>query len=504
MRVRRNRPSPPSGPPVLAVVALVVVALLSIGWGVYARASARNAIAAEAEVDPRAVGPEGRPLGFRDPVASWVAPSASEVRSWLAASGALEAGKETPPNILLVTLCSVRADRIRAYGGGAETPTLDALADQGLRFTNAWSTATYTLPAHASLLTGLLPSRAGVLTAADQLAAGIPTLPAILKLYGYTTMAWSPVATRASFRAGDGLEQGFDRFVEAGSDHVGDGFDKVLRGATEPWFALAHFKDAHRPYGFDTATADPRIAAWIEGTMAPDQTRDPGTALSAALAADPALQETLDRQYADMLGLVDGHIAAALAAVHTAGALERTVVVVVSDHGESLGEHGHVGHQGHLDPEVVRVPLIVRLPRSSGGGRVVSDDVSLVDLLPTLAELAGATPPSTQDGRSLVPLLRGKALPARAAIAESEPPADGTQHVPEAVIVKGDAWVRHARTGDQLLQRKGDGKWVEAENASLVAEMLAELDARRGAPMTRITRPPTAEEVKKLKEGGYW
>lgn len=126
-------------------------------------------------------------------------------------SGLSEKEASSRPNILVFTLCSVRPDHL---GRPGITPTIDQVAKAGTVFAHAWSPATFTLPAHASLLTGLTPSRAGVLQATDHLPTTLPTLPEVLGTYGYDTYAWTSVASAASFRKGEGLERGFAHFVE--------------------------------------------------------------------------------------------------------------------------------------------------------------------------------------------------------------------------------------------------------------------------------------------------
>jgi arylsulfatase A-like enzyme len=438
-------------------------------------------------------------------VAGWpiLSVGASDVEDMLASDAASLEGVPTP-NILVVTLCSMRADRIGAYGyAAANTPVLDALAEQGVRFTHAWSTATYTLPSHASLLTGLLPSRAGVVDAQDTLPLSRVTLPEVLRLYGYTTLAWSPVASRASFHAGDGLEQGFDRFYEVGSDHRGEGLDAVLEGVREPWFVLAHFKGAHRPYGLTPGTADPRIAAWIRDTRIQGGPRDPDLDLVEAMDADPALRAALDEAYDLAVTGVDQNVGHAIEAVADAGALDRTIVVVVGDHGEELGENDHVGHQAHLDPEIAHVPLLVRIP-GVPGGRVVTDDVSMVDLLPTLAALAGAEPPAGIDGRSIRPLLTGEPLAPRRAIVQSEAGPGRQGMAPDAAIVGGGSWFRAGLRGELLLREDASGAWSEAEDPAAVVALRDELVGRIGALAPQVQRALTAEEKAIMQREGYW
>lgn len=410
-------------------------------------------------------------------------------------------GDDERPNILVVTLCSVRADALGAYGGqGVSTPVLDALAAEGVRFAQAWSTATYTLPSHVALLTGRLPSTVGVVTPLDTLAAEHTTLPELLKLYGYSTLAYAPVASRASFRVGEGLEQGFDHFEEGSAGRiVPPDLWGPVDAAAEPWFLMVHLKEAHRPYKLPGDSVSPVIREWAEGAWRADGSTDPDAALVQAIADDPQVAIELRELYAAAVTAADASVGTILAGVRERGLLQRTVVVVVGDHGEALGEHGHAGHQGFLDEEVLRIPLVVR-PPGGGGGRVVDTPVSLTDLFPTIAELAGATPPAGIDGRSLVAAVRGGAPAPRVLVAEAEARTAGTENRVDRVLRDGDDRLVRTAGGDRLL-RGG----VEVEDAARTAALAAMLDARLGAGSPPAApRAPTEAELEALRREGYW
>ncbi len=411
-------------------------------------------------------------------------------------------GDDKRPNILVVTLCSVRADAIGAYGGqGASTPVLDALAADGVRFAEAWTTATYTLPSHVALLTGRLASTVGVVTPRDTLAGEYTTLPELLKLYGYSTFAYAPVASRASFRAGEGLEQGFDHFEEGATGRV-EPLDlwEPIDKASEPWLLVAHLKEAHRPYNVSLDAVSPAIRAWAEGAMASDGSTDPDAGLLKAIADDPDVAIELHALYAAAVTAADANMGTILAGARARGLLERTVVVVVGDHGEALGEHGRVGHQGFLDEEVLRVPFVVRPPGGTGGGRVLEAPVSLLDFFPTIAELAGAVVPADIGGRSLVAALRGEEPEGRVLVAEAESRDAGGPNRVDRVLRDGDDRLLRAAGRDRLL-RGG----VEVDDAPRAALLGALLDARIGSAAPHgAPRAPTKAELEALKKEGYW
>ncbi|HEX5043727.1 MAG TPA: sulfatase-like hydrolase/transferase [Candidatus Polarisedimenticolaceae bacterium] len=290
-----------------------------------------------------------------------------------------------PPSVLLVTIDTLRADHVGAYGRRpSPTPNLDRLAASGVRFDEARTLVPLTLPAHASLLTAMLPPRHGLrANGLGRLKEGVTTLAEVLRARGYRTAA--VVASVVLDRA-HGLDRGFDVYDD--NQRVGDraAFGYAERGASQiassaqaalgklqgPFFLWVHLYDPHRP--------------WVAPA------RFPGGGYDAEIAfADEAL-ETVRR-----------------AADTRAGG--RLVVAVAGDHGESLGEQGEDQHGYTIHRGVMRVPLVlagVGIPR----GRTVPRTVALLDLAPTLADLAGTRFPQATDGVSLRAAWEGKAAAA--------------------------------------------------------------------------------------------
>ncbi len=285
-----------------------------------------------------------------------------------------------PPSILLVTIDTLRADHVGCYGRkGGVTPNLDALARDGVRFDEARSHVPLTLPSHATILTGLLPPHHGVRgNAPFRLAASVPTLASVLRAKGYATGA---VVASVILDRVTGIGHGFDVYDD--NQRVGDrgAFDYLERGASQiavsagailprlspPFFLWVHMYDPHRPW-----IAPPSFRA-----------AHPGQLYDAEIAfADAALGEIRRR-----------------AAEQSGGNL---IVLVLSDHGESLGDHGENQHGYTLHRGVLRVPLVLAGP-GIPKGRTVADPVGLMDVAPTLADLAG-TSLGTTDGKSLRPL----------------------------------------------------------------------------------------------------
>ncbi len=314
-------------------------------------------------------------------------------------------------NLLLVTLDTVRADRLGGYGyGAAETPTLDRLAREGVRFAAASSNAPLTLPSHASLLTGLLPPRHGLRNNGAGRLPEVPTLAGVLAAAGYRTAAFvSSFVLDRRF----GLDRGFAVYDDAVERDAAGGvaLDAERRGdrtveralawlaaegaetldRRQPFFLWVHLYDAHAPY------APP----------APYASRHAG------------------RPYDGEIAFADAQVGRLVAELERRGLAGRTLVAVTADHGEALGEHGELTHGLLLYEPTLRVPLVLR-GAGLAAGAVVETPVSLADLGPTLAGLLGrplaaaaggstAGTAAALDGRDLSAALRRGAEP---------PPAD--------------------------------------------------------------------------------
>lgn len=297
------------------------------------------------------------------------------------------------PDLLLVTLDTTRADALGAYGGAARTPNLDALAVAGVRFDEALTAAPLTLPAHATLFTGLDPIEHGLRdNGAGALAPGIPTLAEALRARGYATAG--VIASRVLDRR-FGLDRGFDLYEETmAAERLGE-YGYPERSAAEvvdaalaweraadparPHFLWVHFYDAHAPY---RALAD-----------------DPGASERERYLGEI---ESLDREL--------GRLLAALASGPRAA--RPRLVAVVGDHGESLGEHGEKEHGLLLSRAVLRVPLLIAGPRVPQG-RQLDAPVAIRRLASTLLRLvdeSGSRPDFEAKGKGPVKGVAGPPL----------------------------------------------------------------------------------------------
>jgi arylsulfatase A-like enzyme/Flp pilus assembly protein TadD len=299
-------------------------------------------------------------------------------------------------NLILISVDTLRADRLSCYGyEGNQTPNFDRWAREGVRFEHAYTETPLTLPAHASLMTGLFPTAHGIReNLGFKLDPDFPALAEIFRNNGYATAGFIGSYVMSSetgiARGFQVYDETFDRTIESvvaptqlqrSADQVTDRFLEWLREHRGgPFFVFLHYFDPHmpRPRGYD----------W-EVTQ-------------------------VDRN----LGRIDGFL-------REHDLLEDTHLVVTSDHGESLGEHGESGHGFFIYDATLRVPLIFR-PASTAGmerSRTVPDPVSLADVMPTVLELAGLNVPESVQGRSLVPLLEGGALESTGLYAESYVPS---------------------------------------------------------------------------------
>jgi arylsulfatase A-like enzyme len=317
------------------------------------------------------------------------------------------------PNILVIDVDTLRADRVEASRAGEPLmPRVDALADAGARFDLMIAQSGWTGPSLAALLNGRYPwgsLRADRPGQVIWLASGASTLPEIASLYGYETAAfWGPTIG-AGMR---GFERGFrytpsdpwiDR-TEASRDFLAWLGDRPK----EPWLALVHTVDLHQLSDFPPAALH-RFAPDHVGPCVGDDRDDPDfEELVAAWARELGLEGARDLLVAHYDGAVhhtDAQIGMILDGIADAGIAERTVVVVTSNHGEQLFEHGRMTHGAPYEA-MLRVPLVIRDPRRDGGRRIDAM-VQTIDVAPTLLDLAGIPIDQGMDGASLVSLIDG-------------------------------------------------------------------------------------------------
>ncbi len=322
-----------------------------------------------------------------------------------AAAAAAPASVERPNNVLLLVLDTTRADAVGAYGGGpAHTPALDRLAREGTLFANARTTSAWTLPSHASLFTGLYPSRHGAHWEHRFLDPLPTTLAEVLAATHHTAgFSENPHITRSG-----GFAQGFADFAEtwrrrsgtgaATVERVGEWLDR--RDPSRPFFLFVNLMACHLPYRPPLAHQRRFVPAGTDEALVNElRALDERAARRAMTGSEPLGEDRLEvlrALYRADVSWADELAGRLVAMLEDAGELDRTLVVVLSDHGENLGDHGLMEHQLSLYETLLRVPMILRLPGVVEAGRVEEAPVQLVDVLPTvldtLAVPAGAWP----------------------------------------------------------------------------------------------------------------
>ena len=418
-----------------------------------------------------------------------------------------------PPRVILVSIDTLRADHLGCYGYGRPTsPGLDALARQGVLFGDVSAPSPWTLPSHASLLTGLYPSRHGLKAHDRYLPATVPTLAALLGRAGFVTAG---VVNSYNLGPRFGLDRGFQQFsyVEetAGqqepSTRITDQAMAWLRQYRDRrLFLFVHYYDVHSDYR--------SLARYEEQFVSPYQGPADGT--TAQLMAFREGRVRLDvRDAAYLVDLydagirqMDDELQRLLAFLRDERLLDDTLLVLTSDHGEEFMERGGVLHGRTQFQEVMRVPLLMRGPGLPAGRRETAP-VSLVDVMPTLLSRARVEAPPSLDGEDLGPLLRGEASPLSGRYLFGE--ADHNNAEPDITRA-----VRHGRyklhfnrlTGKRELFDLGEDPGERVDRAAAQPAVTAELGARlerfmrtrsEAAPPSRLT----PEEIEKLKSLGY-
>jgi len=384
-------------------------------------------------------------------------------------------------NVLIVTLDTTRADVLPAYGGtNVETPALDRLAREGVVFEQAMSSAPLTLPAHCSLLTGLFPPHHGVRDNVDApLGDANLTLAEVAHANGLRSAAFVGSAVLGARR---GLAQGFDTYSDVqraplnarlrrrGNVVVDEAIGWMTQRSDVPFLTWVHLYDAHAPY----------------------------------LLPEPYRTMYEDVPYLGAIAFMDAQIARLVNALEAAHLLDRTMIVVAADHGESLGDHGEDGHGILLYQSTLRVPLIVRLPGVAA--RRISDPVRLVDVMPTVLEALGDASPRV-DGVSLLGLMKGQI------------PHLDLEAYSESLYPRRFGWseLRALRTGRfkyvsaprpelyDLEKDPGEARNLYDERRALAVAMATRLATLEESTTNDATRPPELdrESLERLSSLGY-
>jgi arylsulfatase A-like enzyme len=409
----------------------------------------------------------------------------SLVRPPVAERGVPSAGL---PNIVFVTIDTLRADHVGVYGGSVQTPVLDRFAAQGVRFGRSISQVPHTTPSHVSMFTSLYPLSHGAKNGLP-MRPGFQTLPDELRRLGYHTAAFASAYTTVSQVTG--LGDSFDLYVDSLSRRLsflgrseveplavfrvmsrftgnqvpaevvnGRVLDWLAAGPPEPFFLWVHYFDAHAPF--------PASPAYAHLYLKPDATE-----LERHVAYYDAQITYVDAKLGELLGALEG-----------AGALRDAVVVLTSDHGESFHEphpaRREMGHGHTLYDPVLWVPLILWGPSRIAPGRVVEQQVQSIDLAPTLLDLVGAPVPASFAGHSLIPLMSGE----RWAAPEFALSQTANFRRPRLFAIRSPRWKLHVNPDDGV-EELFDLAVDPGETESLIA-----------------SHPEVAERLRRALQGG--
>jgi choline-sulfatase len=313
--------------------------------------------------------------------------------------------RPSQPDVFLITIDTLRADRVHCYGyEHIQTPALDSLAKDGIRFSQAFTPSPITNTSHTTILTGLLPRTHGVTDFAVPLEATHPTWAELLKKKGYHTAAFIGAIILDSNTLAPGLDRGFD-FYDNFPEHpqTKSRWGRVERRGMEvvqraerwlnahpagPHFVWVHLYDPHDPY-------EPPL---------------------------PYSQTYKDHLYDGEIAYADSALANFAAYLKKQSWYENAVVIAVGDHGEGLGEHHEDTHGIFLYDTTTHVPLLVKLPGGSDAGKVVDAQVRTTDILPTVLDLLHVPTPERLDGESLRPYFGGTENVSRTAFGETDYP----------------------------------------------------------------------------------
>ena len=316
------------------------------------------------------------------------------------------------PNAILISIDTLRADHLGCYGYARPTsPNLDRFAAGGAVFERAISESPWTMPSHASLLTGLAPSRHGMLDDLNRLADAIPTLAEQVRSAGIETAAFvnTPyLAENTGLLRGFAFIRGFDiwdarKQRTLSGEAMNDALESWLDEHGErPFFAFFHTYDLHSDYLPEARSREELVRPYSGRFDGRSETLD-GIARGRLHPTSADIDHIRDL-YDAALRQIDDHLGALLAELERRELLDTTLIIITADHGEEFFDHGSVSHGRTLYQEMLHVPLIVRGPGVTAGLRI-AEPVQLVDVAPTLLAWFRAKPLAASEGRNLTTAL---------------------------------------------------------------------------------------------------
>ena len=427
--------------------------------------------------------------------------------------GCIDRGPARPSNLLLISIDTLRPDMLGCYGYDRPTsPTLDLLAAQGVLFENAFTTSPWTLPAHASLLTGLYPRHHGAKTERQGLRRGTPTLAEILSREGFATMA---IVNSHYLTRRYGFGRGFRDFIYLRESETERGPSEVIETAlawlskkpADAFFLFLHDYDVHSDYG--------ALPEYEKILVRPYQGRISGsTQQLLQFGREPFDVNASDVEhlidlYAAGIRQTDAELARLIEHLRTTEELENTLIIVTSDHGEEFLEHGGVLHARTQYDEVIRIPLILSGPGIPRGRRIV-EPVSINDILPTTLALLGIPWDGAVDGMDVSPLWRTDASEAtrdRILFGEAD------QHNEKPDITRSARYRRYKLIYNRLTRQSAlydlradprERQDVSGAQPEVKRELMKKLRGFESVQMAGDRLPPIDEETRRRLEGlGY-
>src|SRR6266849_3819938 len=399
--------------------------------------------------------------------------------------------RKTLPDVYLITIDTLRADHLGCYGyKQGETPALDALAADGVRFTQAFTHSPITNTSHITILTGLLPSVHGVTDFGVPLSPQHVTAAELLKKRGYQTAAFIGAVILDSNTLAPGLDRGFDfydnfpaktetkqrwgRVERRGMEVVAHAESWFEKHRTGPHFVWVHLYDPHDPY-------------------------EP---------PPPFSEKYKDHLYDGEIAYADSAVARWIAFLKKAGVYDNAIIVVTGDHGEGLGEHGEETHGLFLYDSTLHVPLILKTPGAAHRGTVIDAQVRTTDILPTVLSATGVAAPAELNGESLLPLINQSAPATRSLFGETDYPLRWGWAALRALRADNKKWIEAPRR--ELYDLQADPKELRnlyAPDSATTQSMQAEMakwkaklppPSNSGKPGETLPDPKDKIEVQNL------
>ncbi len=415
-----------------------------------------------------------------------------------------------PYNLVLVSIDTLRADRLGAYGYSRDTsPVIDAFAKDSVVFENTVAVTSWTIPSHMTMFSGLYPASHGVIRPQLRPGRDFTLLAEILKEKGYATFAYTGGAFMSR---GFGFSRGFDVYKSPENFKVKKrGLEtSIKRGAKllgeqppeTPYFLFLHTYDVHCPLRpppeyesmFRSPGAKP-VKGYLCGREM--KQKNPGFGPAEAL--------TVSDRYDGSIRWVDNKIKSLFELLETRGDLDRTVVVITSDHGEEFFEHGILGHERTIHRQVLKVPLIIRAPGFAP--RRIESPVSQVDIFSTILDLLGMPVPEQNQGISLMPMMNGirKDSPREFQFSELDRDVtlrsfmDSSFHLIRDMESGRNLFFDMDRDREEQQPIEDEAKTAPIEHQLL--EFIKALPSRRGE---KAGKEPGKGEMEKLKTLGYF